>query len=521
MTQENINSIEMVGGAIRIPKIREVVKQYFGRETLDYHLNADEGAVFGAAFYAAGLSAHHRVKEMKLKDITPWKVAINISDSQDDSSLEIIQESDDEETLDKFATLFRRGNRYGSRKTLSFYTSRPFKIELSYDDDLLPAGTNPLLETFYFDNLPTPEQYNFTGKPKVYIQFQLSTSGVIELIKAEAEITVTEYVTKRTPIKPIQPEESTESQPGDSTGDTTKESSTEPESTAQSEEEKSKDQESTESKEDQKSTEQDVDESTQQSPEKDDDVDESNPPETTTEQQPQDPSSSGEPTIPVATEEQQEVVEIEEITKTQRINLQVTSINANKIPTQIYKRSIKTLKEYEEKDKIRYETENAKNDLESFIYDVKDKLYDELVIQFSTEEERQTLSDTMSQAGDWLYDNQNANLEVYTEKKNELVTAVDVIYSRIREYFQKLMEEQKAKEEAERQAQEAERKAQEAANAQETEKQSENAEQKTQEEPAQQEFEKQQEKPEGTQGGEEKTTASQSQETYEEEKGDL
>jgi len=106
------------------------------------------------------------------------------------------------------------------------------------------------------------------------------------------------------------------------------------------------------------------------------------------------------------------------------------------MPTQIFKRSTRTLKEYEEKDRIRIATENAKNDLESYIYDTKDKLYDELVISLSTEEERETLNNYLSEAGDWLYDLQNGKLEDYTQKKDEVLAAADVIFQRVRDHFE-------------------------------------------------------------------------------------
>jgi len=101
--------------------------------------------------------------------------------------------------------------------------------------------------------------------------------------------------------------------------------------------------------------------------------------------------------------------------------------------------------------------------LESFIYDAQDKLDQDLVLQFSTEEERETLRNKLAEAGDWLYDNPNAKLSDYTEKKNEVINDVDVIFNRVREYLYKLMEEQRLKEEAERQALEAAKKAEEEA----------------------------------------------------------
>jgi hypoxia up-regulated 1 len=68
LTVEQINAIEIVGGGVRIPKIQQLLQEHFNREQLDKHLNGDEAAVFGAALYAASISAQHRTREFKFKD---------------------------------------------------------------------------------------------------------------------------------------------------------------------------------------------------------------------------------------------------------------------------------------------------------------------------------------------------------------------------------------------------------------------------------------------------------------------
>jgi len=98
------------------------------------------------------------------------------------------------------------------------------------------------------------------------------------------------------------------------------------------------------------------------------------------------------------------------------------------------KQSVKLLKEYEERDRIRYATENAKNELEAYIYDTQDKLYDDLIISMSTEEERQKLSEALSAASVWLDENsESAKLDGFTSKKAELVSLGEGIFFRVRE----------------------------------------------------------------------------------------
>ena len=39
-----VHRVEVVGGATRIPRVKEAAKEFFGRETLDGSLNGDEAA---------------------------------------------------------------------------------------------------------------------------------------------------------------------------------------------------------------------------------------------------------------------------------------------------------------------------------------------------------------------------------------------------------------------------------------------------------------------------------------------
>ena len=67
--------------------------------------------------------------------------------------------------------------------------------------------------------------------------------------------------------------------------------------------------------------------------------------------------------------------------------------------------------------------EKAKNELESFIYDMGDKLTQELYEKCSTEEERESINKNLGDASDWLYDqDDDTKKEVYLsiQKKPKL-----------------------------------------------------------------------------------------------------
>ena len=62
------------------------------------------------------------------------------------------------------------------------------------------------------------------------------------------------------------------------------------------------------------------------------------------------------------------------------------------------------MKELKSKDEEKKALEKAKNDLETFIVDTQDKLWQEIYEKSSTEEDRETLRTTLSEAYDWLYE---------------------------------------------------------------------------------------------------------------------
>ena len=109
--------------------------------------------------------------------------------------------SDDEEELqlqDKeiVLTLFKAATRLGARKNLSFHTAKAdnFTVELAFDSpENLPRSTPEKIAFYTISGVEKTRAHNYTGKPKIGLGFRLTTSGLIELEKAEAEITVVKW----------------------------------------------------------------------------------------------------------------------------------------------------------------------------------------------------------------------------------------------------------------------------------------------------------------------------------------
>lgn len=69
MTRKDLETVIIVGGNTRTPKIQQVIIEYMGLEQLGKSINADEGAALAALYQAASLGRGFRVKKFILKDV--------------------------------------------------------------------------------------------------------------------------------------------------------------------------------------------------------------------------------------------------------------------------------------------------------------------------------------------------------------------------------------------------------------------------------------------------------------------
>jgi hypoxia up-regulated 1 len=92
------------------------------------------------------------------------------------------------------------------------------------------------------------------------------------------------------------------------------------------------------------------------------------------------------------------------------------------------------LEDLDRRDKEKRDREQAKNNLESHIFETQDALYLDAVITVSTEAEREAVSKALSEASDWLYDEgDQTTTDVYKDKLAELKKLSKGIFYRVKE----------------------------------------------------------------------------------------
>merc|ERR1719310_1994259 len=82
---EQIDSVEIVGGASRVPWFKRMCSEAFGGKELSTTMNADESVARGCALQAAILSPLYKVREFKVEDSTPFAVNVGWMGSAADS----------------------------------------------------------------------------------------------------------------------------------------------------------------------------------------------------------------------------------------------------------------------------------------------------------------------------------------------------------------------------------------------------------------------------------------------------
>ncbi|KAF4946684.1 hypothetical protein FSARC_14134 [Fusarium sarcochroum] len=149
LTKDDIDAIEVVGGGSRVPALKERIQSFFGKP-LSFTLNADEALARGSAFSCAILSPVFRVRDFSVQDIISypiefgWEKAPDIPD--EDTSL----------------TVFNKGNVMPSTKILTFYRKQPFDLEARYTEPAqLPGKTNPWIGRFSVKNVKADGKDDF------------------------------------------------------------------------------------------------------------------------------------------------------------------------------------------------------------------------------------------------------------------------------------------------------------------------------------------------------------------------
>jgi molecular chaperone DnaK len=171
MDPHDVDEVIMVGGMTRMPKVVEVVKNFFGKQP-NQSVNPDEVVAVGAAIQGGVLGGE--VKDILLLDVTPLTLAI--------------------ETMGNIATpMIARNTTVPTSKTEVFSTAsdNQTQVQIVVTQGERPmSADNKTLGTFILDGIPPAPR----GVPQVEVTFDLDASGILTVTAKDKATSKTQNI---------------------------------------------------------------------------------------------------------------------------------------------------------------------------------------------------------------------------------------------------------------------------------------------------------------------------------------
>ncbi|XP_074529460.1 heat shock 70 kDa protein 4b [Halichoeres trimaculatus] len=353
LKKEDIYAVEIVGGASRIPAVKERISKFFGKE-LSTTLNADEAVARGCALQCAILSPAFKVREFSITDVAPYPISLKWHSAAEEGL------SDCE--------VFPRNHAAPFSKVLTFYRKEPFSLEAYYNSPNELPYPDPTIGQYMIQKV-VPQASGESSKVKVKVRvnihgiFSVSSASLVEVMKSDE----TE--------EPMETEQASDKE-GESKMQTDQD-----EQQGQGEAQK------------------EVEEKT---PRENEEM------ETTTEEGKGEKKSDQPPQA-----------------KKPKVKTKVLELPIENSPQwQLADDMLNLFVENEGKmimqDKLEKERNDAKNYVEEYVYDMRDKLHG-MLEKFVSESDRDTLSLKLEDTENWLYeDGEDQPKQVYIDKLAEL-----------------------------------------------------------------------------------------------------
>ncbi|RZC35188.1 HSP70 and/or Trypan PARP domain containing protein [Asbolus verrucosus] len=385
LTKEIIGQVVLVGAGTRVPKVQEILQKVVGQD-LAKNLNTDEAATLGAVYKAADLSTGFQVKKFLTKDAVIYPI-------------QVVFERETQEGIKQVKrTLFGLMNPYPQKKIITFNKHMTdFSFNVNYADleylqnnEIANVGSLNLSEVSLIgvvDALKKHTGDNIETKG-IKTHFAMDDSGILNLMNVElvVEKTVTETE-----------EEGTFSKLGSTIsklfGGEEKPVLEEPESNQKPEE-------STEEK----------------PPSKD---------------QPKNDTENKNATEKETSKE----VKPKIITLKEPIEATEKFLTVNVLNKKQFEESVTKLGKLDKTEKELNRRATALNNLESFVIDVQNRLYEDDFVAAATEDEAKKIKESCSEVSDWLYeDGSDADADTYEKKLEQLKTLTNDLFGRVWEH---------------------------------------------------------------------------------------